>query len=60
VNGYSSQDVCPWNVKFATALPPESPFAAREVSGGTDARRLARGLLGMTQAEFSVAFKGSP
>jgi epoxyqueuosine reductase len=28
--------------------------------GGKDARTLARELLGMSQAEFSAAFKGSP
>jgi epoxyqueuosine reductase len=30
------------------------------VLGGKDARQLARELLGMTRAEFSAAFKGSP
>ena len=54
------QDVCPWNVRFARALPGNSPYAAREALGGQDARQLARELLGMTQAEFSAAFKGSP
>jgi epoxyqueuosine reductase len=54
------QDVCPWNVRFATELPDDSPYAAREALGGKDARTLARELLGMTQAEFSAAFKGSP
>jgi epoxyqueuosine reductase QueG len=52
--------VCPWNVRFSKALPNESPYAAREVLDGRDARQLARDLLGMTQAEFSAAFKGSP
>ena len=55
-----SQDVCPYNVKFARALPSDSPFAPREVLAGKDARTLTRELLGMTQAEFSAAFKGSP
>ena len=54
------QDVCPWNEKFATALPDDSPFASREALGGKDARTLARELLAMSQDEFSVAFKGSP
>ncbi len=54
------QDVCPWNVRFARDLPDDSPYAAREALGGRDARRLARDLLGMTQAAFSAAFKGSP
>jgi hypothetical protein len=35
-------------------------YAAREVLRGKDARTLARELLGMTQPEFSAAFKGSP
>jgi epoxyqueuosine reductase len=52
--------VCPWNVRFARGLPEDSPYAAREVLGGRDARTLARELLGMSQEEFSAAFKGSP
>jgi len=53
------QDVCPWNTRFARELQtPE--FAPREVLAGKDARTLARDLLGMTQPEFSAAFKGSP
>lgn len=54
------QEVCPWNVKFARALPDESPFNAREALGGKDARALARDLLGMSQEEFGRAFSGSP
>jgi epoxyqueuosine reductase len=38
----------------------EPAFAPREVLAGKDARQLARDLLGMTQPEFSAAFKGSP
>jgi epoxyqueuosine reductase QueG len=56
---HSSQDVCPYNVKFAQELK-EPAFAPREVLAGKDARTLARELLAMTQAEFSVAFKNSP
>jgi epoxyqueuosine reductase len=52
--------VCPWNVRFARGLPEDSPYAAREVLGGRDARTLARELLGMSQEEFGAAFKGSP
>jgi epoxyqueuosine reductase len=53
------QDVCPWNVKFATEnRVPE--FAPREVIAGKNARTLAREILAMTQDEFSAAFKGSP
>jgi epoxyqueuosine reductase len=54
------QEVCPWNVRFARALPGDSSYAAREALGGRGARTLARELLGMSQAEFSAAFKGSP
>ena len=53
------QDVCPFNVKFAQELR-EPAFAAREALAGRDARSLAREILGMTQEEFSAAFRGSP
>ena len=52
--------MCPYNIKFAQALAPDSPYAPRGVLASKDARRLARELLGMTQPEFSAAFKGSP
>jgi epoxyqueuosine reductase len=53
------QEVCPWNVKFATEnRVPE--FAPGEVIAGKNARTLAREILAMTQDEFSAAFKGSP
>lgn len=51
--------MCPWNLSFARELE-EPAFAAREALAGKDARTLARELLGMTQEEFSRAFKGSP
>jgi epoxyqueuosine reductase len=54
------QDVCPYNVKFSRILDDASPYAALEALGDKDARQLARDLLGMTQPEFSAAFKGSP
>jgi len=54
------QEVCPWNQRFARILPEGSPFAARDVIAGKDARTLARELLAMSQEEFSAAFKGSP
>lgn len=56
---HSSQDVCPWNRRFASELT-EPAFAAREALAGRDARTLAREILQMTQEEFSRAFKGSP
>jgi epoxyqueuosine reductase len=56
---YISQDVCPYNIKFAQELK-EPAFAPREVLAGKDARTLARELLAMTQEEFSAAFKNSP
>ena len=55
-----SQDVCPYNIKFSRALAEDSPYGARAALGGKDARTLAREILGMTQSEFSAAFKGSP
>jgi epoxyqueuosine reductase len=54
-----SQDVCPWNVKFARELA-EPAFAPRDALAGKDARQLARELLGMSQEECSAAFRGSP
>jgi epoxyqueuosine reductase QueG len=60
VNGYTSQEVCPWNVRFARTLPEGSPLVAREFIASKDARTLARDLLAMTPEDFSAAFKGSP
>ena len=54
-----SQDVCPWNKRFAQELT-EPAFAPRGVLANKDARQLARDLLGMSQEEFSRAFRGSP
>jgi epoxyqueuosine reductase len=54
-----SQDVGPWNERFATELR-EPAFATREALGTKDARTLARELLAMSQADFSAAFKGPP
>jgi epoxyqueuosine reductase len=56
----TSQDVCPWNVRFSKELPDDSPYAPRAVLAGKDARTLARELLSLSQPEFSVAFMGSP
>src|SRR5687768_15704755 len=54
-----SQDVCPFNVKFARELR-EPAFPPREALAGKDARQLERELLGMSQSDFSAAFKRSP
>ena len=56
---HTSQEVCPWNVKFSRDAT-ESAFAAREVISGKDARTLATELLAMEQEEFSAAFRRSP
>ena len=60
----TSQDVCPWNERFAHALPEGSPFAPREAlgsaDGAKDARTLSRELLSMSPPEFSEEHKGSP
>ena len=53
-----SQDVCPWNVSFASELT-EPAFGARAGLDSRDARALAREFLSMSQAEFSARFKGS-
>jgi epoxyqueuosine reductase len=58
--GQTSQDVCPWNRRFARELPDDSPYAAREVLAGMAERTLARDVLGMTQEAFSAAFTGAP
>ena len=61
VNGHMSRDVCPYNVKFASALPDESPLrGACEALAGEDARTLAREALAMTPAAFGAALRGSP
>ncbi len=54
----TSQDVCPWNVSFASELT-EPAFAAREGLDANDARTVAREMLQLSQAEFSARFKGS-
>ena len=55
-----SQDVCPWNVRFARELPEDSPFQPRAALAGKDARQLAREILAMDLEEYRAAFKGSP
>jgi len=56
----ASQDVCPWNQRFARVLPDASQYAPRAALGTRDARTLARELLAMDQPAFSAAFTGSP
>jgi len=54
----TSQEVCPWNQKFAEELR-EPAFVAREGLDSRDARALAREFLVMSQQEFSARFKNS-
>lgn len=53
------QEVCPWNVKFARALPEGSPYSARAVLAGKDARALAEEIVAMDEAAYREAFGGS-
>lgn len=57
-SGHTSQDVCPWNVRFATELQ-EPAFAARALFAGADARSIAREILHMTPESYATAFRGS-
>jgi len=54
------QEVCPWNEKFARALPAGSPFAAREFIAGKSARTLATEILALDDEGFRAAFRKSP
>jgi len=54
-----SQEVCPWNEKFALPLR-EDAFRARAAVTEKDTRELACDLLNMSQEDFSKAFRGSP
>jgi epoxyqueuosine reductase len=54
------QDVCPWNEKFADALPDDSPYRPRAALGARDVRTLAREILSMDDEAFRASFKGSP
>lgn len=47
-------------MSFARELAEGSPFEAREVIAGKDARTLAREILVMSQEEFTAAFRRSP
>ena len=57
---YTSQSVCPWNVRFARELPEDSPFRPRDALAGKDARTLAREILAMDLDAYRAAFRGSP
>lgn len=59
----TTQEVRPWNVSFAQALPEGSAFAARELfldaGSRNGTRTLAREILMMDAADYVTAFKGS-
>jgi len=55
---HTSQEVCPWNVKFAREVV-EPRFQPRAVIGNKDAKTLAGEILAMSEEEFRSAFKGS-
>ncbi|HUQ98682.1 MAG TPA: tRNA epoxyqueuosine(34) reductase QueG [Gemmatimonadaceae bacterium] len=53
------QDVCPWNIRFATEHS-EPTFDARELIAGSGPADLARAILSMNTEAFQETFKGSP
>ena len=53
-----SQDVCPWNVSFASDAR-EPAFCPRAPVHNLEPRALARELLVMTPSSYAAAFKGS-
>ncbi len=53
-----SQEVCPWNVKFAREVR-EPKFQPRPAIADKDGRTLATEILAMSEDEFRAAFKGS-
>jgi epoxyqueuosine reductase len=60
--GQPSQEVCPWNMSFATelreeALRPRERFLDARSRDGT--RALAREISRMTPAEYAATFNGS-
>ena len=56
---YTSQEVCPWNEKFAVPVREEA-FRPRTAIAGKEAQTLARELLTMSDDDFRMAFKRSP
>jgi len=55
---HTSQEVCPWNVKFAREVK-EPSFQPRAAIAGKDARTLAAEILAMSDDEFRAAFRSS-
>ena len=53
------QDVCPWNVRFASAPPADGPLAPRAEFSVTDATRLAREILALDEPAYRARFRGS-
>jgi epoxyqueuosine reductase len=53
------QEVCPWNVSFASELR-DSALTPRPVAAGRSARDLALEILAMDDDRFRREFKGSP
>jgi epoxyqueuosine reductase len=53
------QDVCPWNVRFATAPPAEGPLAPRAGFSTTETAALARELLALDEPAYRERFRGS-
>ena len=62
VYGQTSQDVCPWNVSFASEVR-EPAFAARamflDAGSREGTRALAREILMIDATDYAAAFKGS-
>jgi epoxyqueuosine reductase len=53
------QDVCPWNVRFASAPPSDGPLAPRADLATTDAAALAHELLALDATTYRERFRGS-
>ena len=53
------QEVCPWNVSFATELK-EPAFAARDFVRGKDSATLAQDILALDDEAFREVFRKSP
>jgi len=53
------QEVCPWNVRFASAPPTDGPLAPRAALATTDAGALARELLTLDATTYRERFRDS-